>query len=387
MKKIVCSLWALTVIITSCNEGLEVEISPVAINYNTVDCSYYGSVINPGTALFILNLYDSSNPNIGIIISGFCTMPNSFANFKLNAGTYNNATNGALSTYYPGIINDGLYGTYLYNKATNQFTQIIGGNFNVAISNQTYTISTNFIGVNTITGVAVTDIVINFTGQINLTDESGLKYGDIVRSTYTATGTPKWLDIPGPNTWSGTIEPVEEGNEKKYKILNWANRGNDYYVYCKFTNDGRIIIDVTTRVAYNDTYDGYFHSGFLHYEGTDTTFTILRNNEYEVNYNKINRILDFTGTVTDDGIVYPVIVGIAAFNKTTGDFERVFSEFYADLKLHLTPIETSSRSTTLYQSENLINVLKNERINHLAPVFNTVGKIPKTMIDKTVIDE
>jgi hypothetical protein len=114
--------------------------------------------------------------------------------------------------------------------------------------------------------------------------------------------------------------------------------------------NGKITLDVSTKVAYNSTYDGYFRVGYR----DETSLQLLPTYNYIVKYEPINRILNFTGTVTEDGLVHEALIGIAAYNNSTGNAEIVFTDFYANLKLQLPP--TTTRSSTLQSSDKVADV-------------------------------
>ena len=360
-SKNVCRLmiWILAVMMVSCNDNLEVSITPGGSNpvqevvYNTAECTYYGDMIRNGATFFELDLYHSSNSNIGLLIMGFCSLSNSFANFKLDAGTYYLSENGTVRTFFPGMIEDGTFiGTCLYNFNTNKITFITSGTMTVSLSGNTYTIEGVFAGKDAVTGVAEDEMRIRFTGSVNYKDGTS-PYP--VKSVYTATATPRWLTNPGDRTWAGTLDPVESGNDKWYEITNWGN--DNITVYCD-EKGGEIVMDQYTRVASNDTYDGYFRVGYI----DGAYLNLLPAGNYSVNYNPSTRILDFTGSVTEGGRQYEVLAGVAAFHKTTGNLESVFTDFYAGVTLQLTPVSTSVRSSTLQRSTSVAETLKNPHI-------------------------
>jgi len=331
MKKIL-KFWILVIMTVSCNDNLEVNIQPdEPSTYNTAEGDYYGKILEEDAAFFGLDLYNSSNPLIGIFIHGFCTLPKSFANFKLDAGTYNVEPSGDVKTCFPGAIVNGVVLSSLYNFTTNEFTLITGGSFTVSLSGTTYTIATNFTGEDYNTGKTVKDIRINYTGKINFTDESESDPGSIVKSTYTATGDPKWWPDQSDDTWNGTLEPFEEDGDVWYEISNWGN--DDIEVYCDDVY-GEIILDDYTKVAGNDDYDGYFRVGYM--DGED--LRVLPPFDYIIDYEPDAKILDFTGTVTDGGKTYPALVGVVAYDKITGKAETLFTDMYENAKLQLTPV-------------------------------------------------
>jgi len=340
---------ALATVLVSCNDNLEVDITPegndwAQVIYNTAECSYSGDILANGTAFFILDLFNSSNSDIGIFIMGFSTLPSSFANFKLDAGTYRFAENGAVRTLFPGTIadNGSKIGTFLYNFITNKFIFITEGSMTVALSGNTYTIVANFKGEDAATGKAVGNILVNYTGSIKYTDDSGMSP---VRSTYTATGTPKWLSTPGDRTWTGTLEPIEEGNEKWYKISNWGN--DDINIYLDDV-DGKIVIDDYTRVTYTNTHNGYFRVAVI--EGNNLILLDDRSEDYLVTYDPEAKKLTFPTKVTFMGKEYQALVGVAGYNTTTNSPEILFSDFYADVVFQLTP---TTRSSVVRESNNI----------------------------------
>ncbi|MDR2232674.1 MAG: hypothetical protein LBE56_06055 [Tannerella sp.] len=324
-------LSVITFLLVSCNENLEVGIGdgpPSVTTYSSAKCTYFGVVSGSSGACFLLEMYQSSNPTSGIAIMGYSTKPANFDNFKLDAGTYLLAANGAVRTYTVGMDNEGnVTGTRLFNTTSNKFTLVKSGSFTVDISGSTYTVSGNFTGMDSNTGAIVNQISVDFSGSISFVDES-----KIVQSTYTATGTPKWLTVSGPNTWTGTIKPATSNNGSEWiTISNWG--GEDIEVFCDYENN-TYIIDNYSSTVHNDTYDGYFNVGYLKENGN---LQILSQIDYVVKYDPITKILDFTGTVTDAGKEYEALVGIAAKNKTSDVYETVFSDFYAGVKLKLTP--------------------------------------------------
>jgi len=288
-------------------------------------------------------------------------------------GTYSIASTGALRTIHPGSVKDDvIYPSCLYDENMYIYTLITGGTLTVALTGNTYTITADLSGRDSKTGATVNNILISYTGQIVFEDETKVRFEDIVKSTYNATGTPRWTNPLGPATWSGNLEP--EATPKRYKITNWGNRGVDYYVYCKYTDEGKIIMDTETRVAYNNTTgrDGYFRVGFF---DNNEEFRVFDKTFLEVDYNLTNRILNFSGTVTYQGSEYPAIVGIAAYDRTTGDFVGWFGQFYEGLKLQLTPIQSTS-SKALQESQNV-------QLNcNVSPSSTSVKKLNNIVVDE-----
>ena len=346
------------------------DVTP-PITYNTAVCEYHGDILGNGAAFFVLDLYQSSNSNIGIFIMGFCTLPSSFVNFKLDAGTYQFAANGAVRTLFPGMFaeNNARIGTYLYDFTAGKFTFVTEGSLTLALSGNTYTIAASFRGEDATSGNAVNDIRINFTGQIEFTGIPNPP--NPVYSTYTATSTPKWLTPPGDRTWSGTLEPVENNNDKWYEVSNWGNE--DISIYLDDI-EGKIVIDDYTRIAYNSTHDGYFRVAFI--EGNNLVLLDDGSEDFYVTYDPETKKLTFPAKVSINGKEYQAVAGIAGYNRTTNQPDVVFSDFYADVTLQLTPV--SSPSVVRQSNNDAAHILKNMNVRQMA--FKSVTGAKKANI-------
>ena len=354
MKKIALFIWALAGIITSCNSDLDVEITtpeyipvvPPVITYNNAEGAYGGNIMGYGSTYFTLDCFNSTNPNEGIKITGFSLLSTNFASFKLTEGTYNLATTGAASTFMSGTMRENnATGTFLYNSNTNKHTLITGGSFTVALSGNIYTVTTNFTGVDAVTGNPVNDIKINYSGAIRFVDNSIIE-----KSTYAANGIPKWKTPSGPGTWSGALEFAQNNTTDYYKITNWSNL--NITVFCDIGANGTIEIDNYSTVSTDAIYDYYFELGYIDDNRTLTVNIDLEKYDYWIHYNPITKILDFSGTITVAGKTYEAVVGIAGWNRTTNDPEITLSDFYANVKLQLAPVRTSSANAIMQQSNN-----------------------------------
>ena len=384
MKKIILYIGTFALLITSCFENPAIDITsvtpplPPATNYNTAECTYYGDILGDGTAFFLLNLYQSSNPSVGLYIRGWCTKPNSFAGFQLDQGTYTLATSG-VKTYVAGATEaNGTTGTTLYNLTTNTYTLITGGSFTVDLSGNTYTISANFTGKDASTGIANNDIRINFTGSINFVDNS-----TITNSTYVATGTPVMTTPLGPGTWSGRLYLGQQDTLKWYNITNFSNLNRT--VMCDYYDNGIIQIDNYSEVYSDDTHDYYFDLAYIDGGGTLRIFLDdLKDSGYSVHYNPLTGVLDFTGTVTRNGVTYEALVGIAGYNKTTRWHEKELSNFYAGLKLQLTPDNTTRHSGGVAQqpSDKVTDIADGVNISRLSTTNQIVDKDIHIEIEK-----
>ena len=325
------------------DSGTESNPFNTVTTYNTAVGYYYGDLAQNGTAVFIVDMYDASDDNIGVWINGFTTLPSGFGSFKLNTGTYSMASTFAQNTYLKGdTVSGKLAGTYVYNYDTQVFTLITGGTFDVTSDGNNYTISTNFTGKEIGSEKTVSNLQYKFTGTIAFSDKSSsststnLSFSDISKSNYTATGTPGFLVTPGPTTWTGQITP-STGTSQYYTISGWG--GQSLNVFCDF-NNGKVVIDDTTMVAHDNTgYSGYFM--VIAIDNNAKTYYLI-DDDYFVAYDKTNKILDFSGKYND----LPVYVGVGALSDNTGDLAGAFTDFYANAKLKLTATTQSSSSAT-----------------------------------------
>lgn len=114
--------------------------------FNSAQLYYYGNMSSK-TTYFRLSMYNyPSGGNDGLVIEGFCASAYTFANFKLDAGTYNfSSTYGVAKTFIEGeIFGTKFMGTYFYKP--NSYIMFNGGTFTVSVSGNTYTVTTNFKG-------------------------------------------------------------------------------------------------------------------------------------------------------------------------------------------------------------------------------------------------
>ena len=335
--KVIISLIIVTLAVLNYSCEKDGDKSDDYIEYDKAECYYFGDILSTGTPIFIIDMYDAVDENIGIQIQGF-TSSSSFANLNVT-GSYSIATSGAALTFATGVISDGKpVGTFVYNYNTGKFTLVTGGSFDVIISEGKYIITTNFTGKDSNTGTAVANIKYSFTGALALLDKSSggssgsLSFSDIAKSNYSATGTPGFLATSGPSTWSGQITP-SSGQDQYYEITGWGGK-TSLKVWCDFT-DKKIIVDNYSKVAEDGDYEGYFYAIAID-NSAKTYYTI--EDDYIVAYNKANRILDFSGTY--NGL--PVYVGVLAKHKTTGVVGGAFTDMYANAKLTLSQVSQSS---------------------------------------------
>jgi len=352
--------------------------------YNTAEGGYFGNLAGTGTACFFLDLYHSSDPNIGVFIMGFSTLSGSFTNFKLDAGIYTLATSFAVRTFLPGIKDeDDLIGTIVYDYHAEKFILVTGGTFTVALSGSTYTITTNFTGKDSYSGAVVNDIRLNFTGTISFEDYSDNggddpPFGNIKESTYTATtGTPRFFNN-GPDTWSGEIFLDEDQIGPYYTITNFFD--DDWNIYADYV-DGKIYLDdysvlwEGSLVDDPGTFQAYLGYG-VRYNGKN--YVIPMSDPVEIQYNENSRILDFSNKVNIDfegsiGVVYDLTLYIGIYAKPkpgtgSGTISYWIGDVYPDIKLQLTPI------SSLYSSKSIHRVKSIEKLRYLTSLLPTSSK-------------
>jgi len=171
--------------------------------------------------------------------------------------------------------------------------------------------------------------------QASSVTSEGLKFNDIVNSTYTATATPPaGFTNPAPSSWSGSLTVYH--SDSYYRITNWANIGDNIPLWIDFA-DGKLYLDNYSIVGSSDEVDYYFAVGYV--EGTTFTYKATTY-KYEVSYNKTTRTLDFTGTI--DGRT--ATVALIEINKTTKLVRFYTDTTLANAKFVLTPVSGAPAS-------------------------------------------
>ncbi|MDR1524449.1 MAG: hypothetical protein LBS79_04190 [Tannerella sp.] len=332
-----------TIIITAGNAPpttVSVTQSQGMTVYINAEGSYLGNKLNTGTAHFSVDLYNYDT-NVGLFISGFCTLPSSFNNFKLTTGTYSVASSGVARTFLPGkVISDTeVSGTTVYNFNTKKFIRITGGTFTVESSGNNYTITTNFTGTDHTTGVTVDNIRATYSGPVVFTCEWGCEsvctppFGSFCESNFTANGSTP-LASGSPGSWSGLITPLTTSSGLNYyKISTW---GNDAIpVFCDYKS-GKIIIDNYTKVFTEDGKDFYFNALAIN-QAAQPEPTAEIAPDWEAKYNASTKTLDFSGSYNGN----PVAVGLVA--KTSTGFSIMHG--YFNLKIVLTSTSSAPMPT------------------------------------------
>ena len=338
------------------------EPSSPPVVYNTAECHYWGDFFDTGTTNFDLWMFNSSDDDIGIRIEGFCTF-NQFKNFTLDAGTYSLANNGNVRTFLPGNVeNTTVYSTYLFNRHTGQYTLITGGTFTIAVSGSAYTISTSFTGENVNTGATVSDIRVNFSGQMIYINRTIPSFDN--QYTYQATGTPGWRDQPGPTTWNGNFNSNKTG--QFWEITNFGGSANctikAHYI------DGEIVLDADDIVFETATDVGRLEF-FVKYDGA---LHIVATKYWTVQYNMTTREMDFSGNIDINlggsyGIVrdIPLQTGVRVFNKNTGVDLGWLTDVYPDIKLVLIPVSSPPavrQSNMMTEGMGKMNVMTSKSV-------------------------
>jgi hypothetical protein len=195
----------------------------------------------------------------------------------------------------------------------------------ITISSSSNILHVNVTSANTSTSARSADIVIE-AGDADAITLKVTQYGATnsdPSGNYTASGTPV-LYSNSATTWTGTITPYTTSGNKYYAISNWGNDG--ITVRCNDKNS-KITLDITTKVAENSTYNGYFRAGIIY----DNVLIVINDYVHPVSYNSSTRVLNFSGTFEG----YSVLVGVAAYKKSNGELDGFFTDFYRSLRLTL----------------------------------------------------
>ena len=315
------------------------EVSQITV-LDTADGFFYGD-IGTGTALFELDLYDSSDENVGIQILGFSKYI-SADKFKLDEGTYRLTERGEAKSFFDGEYDyeeDMLYGSFLYDFNEGKVILITGGTFTVELSDQTYTIITYLTGRDAETNVTVKNINYRYTGTIEFEDLSDdVSFTDIAESDYTATGTPQLSfsgDGANASEWEGMVVPVEDDEFGQYiAITNFADE--EIAIFADYVN-GKFILDTEYPVWENNTYQCYLEV-LLYYNGS---FYMVDPSWWDrsIRLDVETQTIDLSKSVffSDIGLQH-FVIGIYAYLKSNGDGAGWLTNIYPDIILQLTPV-------------------------------------------------
>ena len=141
------------------------------IRYDTAECIYFGNKNDTETGMFMLFL-SASEQNF-ICIQGYATL-SSFSDFELDEGKWNPGTGesfGKAKTFVFGSLSGSTIQGSVYSDDV-RTVLINGGSFDVAISGNSYTITTNFSGKIPNTNISIDNIRSRFHGTIDFFDES-----------------------------------------------------------------------------------------------------------------------------------------------------------------------------------------------------------------------
>jgi hypothetical protein len=332
---------------------------------------YYGNEQKTGTALFLLYIYKTNDYNVGFVLQGYGTLTSSPKTFKLATGTWTVAYATTVKTIYPGgLMNSGdLGGSYIFNDNINKNVIITGGTCTVSYSGNICTIKTNFNGKDSDTGTAYDNIVMNFTGGIEIEDESNDLNWPFQKSIYSATGTPD--GDSGINSWSGVITPTTgtSGNQF-YTLSGWAKSSLPVYFDC---NNNSLTIDDYSKIGTVSGYDIYFKA--IRLNNSQNTYAVM--SKYPVTYNSSTNTLSFTAT--NSGL--PVYVGLCAFDQA-GNWKGYINEIHTNVLLKLTATSSApvQNNAPLNLSDmKLVKWDKPYKPEPSSPELNTRS----VMIDKT----
>jgi len=189
----------------------------------------------------------------------------------------------------------------------------------------------------TITAGTATPVYLTVRQDVTSDDPNKLKFSDIVRSTYMATGTPlSGVQYPAVNSWKGDLIPYpDDPNDQYYAVTNWADIAG-FPLWVNF-EDGKLFLDNSSICKDDGTYVYHYTVGYI----SGTTFTSAPSSyKYEVKYNKSTKTLDFTGTYSGN----PAVVILRRINKSTQVGSVLTDLGLSNAKLVLTSVSSMTPS-------------------------------------------
>jgi len=322
--------------------------------FDTAKGYYFGNYGN-GTAIFGLDMFNASDDMAGLQILGFSAFA-PLNNYKLDVGTYNLTEYGEIKSFLDGWYDneeDMPFGTFLYDSKLGKLTLITGGTFSVELSNNTYTVTTNFTGKDAFTNATVNNIHYRFVGKIEFEDLSiDMSSTGIVESDYTATGTPQLSfqdEVANETEWNGRVVPVEDDDFGQYiAITNFADQ-EDLTIYADFIG-GDFILDTQYPVWENDNHVGFLVA-VLYYE--DKLYAIDPDMwDMSIQYDHESQTFDFSKSVNISGIgTQNISVGVYTIQKSNGEGVGWLTNIYPDIKLELTPISPTQTKALMLSNK------------------------------------
>ncbi len=160
------------------------------------------------------------------------------------------------------------------------------------------------------------------------------EYTDL-EGRYTASGVPQeWVTgVPNASSWTSeiTYDPGDPDNQVGpfYFISNWV--GMDWGIYIDIDNNNRLLIDSDTIVCSHT--QQAFIAGHLIACYMNESRQLVPVHPYEVSWDGVNGVLDFSGQVNG----HDVVIFVLATNMQTAQDVGGFTDGYKNLKLTRDP--------------------------------------------------
>ena len=202
----------------------------------------------------------------------------------------------------------------------------------------TLTQSNNLLTVsaspNTTASVRYATITVTADGQvrtISVTQAAGAVPTIATRTYYRATGIQLNENLEFDASWTGEIIPNNSLPLSTVTITNWSGNWGPN-IWCNYV-DGKYRLDITSKIG-DDTDD--IHAGYMcmgTYNLTTKEIRLYPGVGYDVNYNAVTKVFDFSGTY--NGL--PTCIAMVAKNKNSGQWNtnRTYFNIYTNLKLEL----------------------------------------------------
>ena len=200
---------------------------------------------------------------------------------------------------------------------------------------------------------------------ISVTQEAGTR-SIITRTYYHATGIQLNNNQEYNASWAGEVIPNNALAIPNITITNWSGIWGPS-IKCNFVN-GKYRLDITSKIG--DDTDG-IHAGYMcmgTYNHTTKEIRLYPGVDYDVNFNAVTNVLDFSGTY--NGL--PTCIGMVAKNKNTGQWNtnRTYFNIYMNLKLAFTSTYSSSEAESNGQANTPFKGVELSKDGHVTIVVN-----------------
>lgn len=168
----------ITVEAKSIDKIAEIQVTQSAYEYSVEWASYAGNRYLTGTGYYVIDfIIEKSDRTVQVVsIAAFMDLPADPSNPQVQPGTYKPGFGTSLTFktggYTMGMVDGSMYFEQdMYGELTALYL-LMGGSMKITKEGENYTINASFTATDSETGTAVDNVIFNYTGPIELEDNS-----------------------------------------------------------------------------------------------------------------------------------------------------------------------------------------------------------------------